>query len=125
MIAEAWHLPSSKDATDGRHVIVCSSGVLFDEEYKKDTFPFVFLHYSPRIMGFWGQGLVSSLMGTQVDINKMLMTATKSIYLMATPRVWIEAAQRFRKPTLITISAPLHLPRGASHLYGWQHGAWA
>lgn len=117
MIAEAWHLPSSKDATDGRHVIVCSSGVLFDEEYKKDTFPFVFLHYSPRIMGFWGQGLAEQLMGTQVDINKMLMTATKSINLMATPRVWIEDSSKVPKAHINNDIGSIGTYRGAPPIF--------
>lgn len=90
MVVEAWHLPSGKEAGDGKHVIACSSGVIFEEEYEKDKFPFVFLHYSPRIMGFWGQGLAEQLMGTQVEINKLLMTISQSINLVGVPRVFVE-----------------------------------
>jgi hypothetical protein len=97
MIAEAWHLPSSKDATDGRHCIVCTSGIILDEEYKKQKFPFVFLHYSPRILGFWGQGLAEQLMGTQVEINKLLMTISRSINIMGVPRVWLENGSKVVK----------------------------
>lgn len=87
MVAEAWHLPSGKDSGDGRHVIVCSSGTILDEEYEKDKFPFTFLHYSPRLLGFWGQGLAEQLMGTQVQINKILIQMSQSIDLI-TP-VWL------------------------------------
>jgi hypothetical protein len=100
MIAEAWRLPSGKDTNDGRHSIVCSSGVIFDEEYKKDNFPFVFLHYSPRLTGFWGQGLSEQLMGTQVEINKLLMTISQSINLVGVPRVFVEDGSKVVKAHL-------------------------
>lgn len=100
MIAEAWHLPSGKDAGDGRHVIVCSSGVIFDEEYKKKDFPFVFLHYSPRLLGFWAQGLAEQLMGTQMEINKLLMTISSAINLVGVPRVFVEDGSKVVKAHL-------------------------
>lgn len=95
MVAEAWHLPSGDESGDGRHVIVCSEGVIFDsdsEEQKfiKQEFPFIFLHYSNNLVGFWGQGLAEQLMGTQVEINKLLMTISKAINLVGVPRVFVE-----------------------------------
>lgn len=100
MLVEAWHLPSSKTANDGRHVIACSSGVLLDEEYDKDGFPFVFLHYSPRMVGFWAQGLAEQLTGTQIEINKLLVTISKSISLVGVPRVFVEDGSRVVKSHL-------------------------
>src|SRR5271165_3238112 len=32
IISEGWHLPSGKDASDGRHVIACSAGIIRSEE---------------------------------------------------------------------------------------------
>lgn len=97
MVAEAWHLPSGKDAKDGLHTIVCSSGILLDESFKKEKFPFGFMHYSPRLLGFWGQPLTEQLLGTQVEINKLLMTITKSINLLGVPRVFIEDGSKVVK----------------------------
>ncbi len=90
LIVEAWHLPSSKDADDGYHVIACSSGILLKEKYTKSSFPFIFLHYSPRLLGFWSQGLAEQLMGTQIEINTLLFTMSKSIKVVGVPRVYIE-----------------------------------
>jgi len=90
MIVEGWHLPSGEDSGDGLHVIACSSGELGEEEWTKDYFPFEFMHYSPRILGFWGQGLAEQLMGTQVEINKILSTISVSINLVGVPRVFVE-----------------------------------
>jgi len=90
MVVEAWHLPSSKKASDGRHVIACSAGILLDEEYKDESFPFVFIHFSPRLVGLWGQGLAEQLTGTQLEINKILVTVSQSISLVGVPRIFVE-----------------------------------
>lgn len=100
MVVEAWHLPSSETAEDGRHTIACTSGVLLDEQYNKSTFPFVFLHYSPRMVGFWAQGLAEQLMGTQTEINKLLITISQSISLVGVPRVFVEDGSKVVKAHL-------------------------
>lgn len=97
MVVEGWHLPSGPDAGDGKHVIACSSGIIFEEEYEKEKFPFVFLHYNPRLLGFFGQSLAEQLMGTQVEINKLLMTITRSINLVGVPRVFYEVGSKIVK----------------------------
>jgi hypothetical protein len=100
MVVESWHLPSSADSDDGMHVISCSSGPLLVEEYKRQKFPFVFLHFSPAILGFWGQGLAEQLMGTQVEINKLLMTISQAINLVGVPRVFVEKGSKVVKAHL-------------------------
>lgn len=94
MIVEAWSLPSGKDMGDGRHVLAVSSGALLDEEYDKPRFPFVFLHYSPRMLGLWAQGLAEQLMGTQMELNSLLFTISRSIKLAGVPRVFIEEGSK-------------------------------
>lgn len=100
IVVEAWHLPSSKEAKDGLHVIVCSEGLIFDEQWKHNKFPFAFMPYSERMLGFWGQGLAEQLMGTQVEINKLLMTITSSINLVGVPRVFVEDGSKIVKAHL-------------------------
>lgn len=90
IVAEGWRLPSSDESGDGLHAMVCSSGVIYDEEWTKDYFPFELLHYSPRMVGMWGQGLAERQMGTQVGINQLLMTIHKSINLVGVPRIFVE-----------------------------------
>lgn len=117
IVAEAWHLPSGPDANDGRHCIVCSEGTILDEPWKKDTFPFVFLHYSPRPMGFWGQGLAEQLMGTQVEINKLLMTISQSINLVGVPRVFVEDGSKVVKAHLNNSIGSIVTYRGTKPQY--------
>lgn len=94
MLVEAWHLPSGENSGDGRHCIVCSDGYLLDEPWTKRKFPFVFMHYAPRLVGFWGQGLAERLMGTQIEINRLLMTISASINLVGVPRVFVNVGSK-------------------------------
>lgn len=94
MVVEGWHLRSGKNATDGRHTLACSSGYLLDEEYTKDFFPFTFLHYAPRLLGFWSQGVAEQLMGTQMELNSILYTISRAIKLVGVPRVFQEESSK-------------------------------
>lgn len=90
IVAEGWHRPSFSEAGDGRHVIVCSSGVLLDEEWDKPTFPFVKIGYNPNPVGYFSQSLMEILMPTQMEIYKMLIVASQAIELMGVPRIYID-----------------------------------
>ena len=94
MVVEGWHLPSGPGAKDGRHTIACSAGVLVDEKWEKDKFPFIFLQYSQRLLGFWSQGLAEQLMGTQIEINSLLYTISKAIKLVGVPRIFVEEGSK-------------------------------
>lgn len=100
MVIEAWHLPSGKDSGDGMHVIVCSEGIIFEEPWDKKTFPFVKIPYCPRLLGWDSQGLAEQLMGTQVEINKLLMTVSSAINLVGVPRVFVEKGSKVVKAHL-------------------------
>ena len=117
MLVEAWHLPSGKTADDGRHVIVCSSGVLLDEPWEEECFPFVFLNYAPRLVGFWAQGLSEQLMGTQVEINKLLVTISQSIALVGVPRVFVEDGSKVVKAHLNNQVGSIVTYRGTKPVY--------
>lgn len=90
IVSEGWRLPSGTNTHDGRHVIVCSSGVLLDEPWEKPTFPFVKIGYNPNIVGWFSQSLCEILMPTQMEIYKMLIIASQSIELMGVPRILID-----------------------------------
>jgi len=89
IVSEGWHLPSGANAKDGRHVIVCSEGVLLDEPWTKDYFPFVKLSYNPNTVGFFSQGMAEILFPTQMEIYKMLIIASQSIELTGVPKIVI------------------------------------
>lgn len=89
-VHESWHLPSAPDATDGRRIIYTSAGTLLDEPYVHDFFPFAFLRWSPPVLGFFGEGLVSELVPIQISMIKALQTIEESQELMSVPRILVE-----------------------------------
>lgn len=117
MVVEGWRLPSGPDAGDGKHMIACTSGPLFEEEYEKDKFPFVFLNYSPRMLGLFGQGLAEQLMGTQVEINKLLITISRSINIVGVPRVFLEDGSKVVKSHLNNEIGAIVTYRGTKPIY--------
>jgi hypothetical protein len=80
-VTESWHLPSGPGAKDGKHVITCGELVLFSEEYDKGFFPFAKIDWSPRMYGFWGQGLAEQLSGIQLEVNRLSWIAQKSFQM--------------------------------------------
>lgn len=94
MVVEGWHLKSGKNAKDGLHMIACSECSLLEENYEKKTFPYTFMHYSKRLLGAWGQGIPEQLMGTQSNINKLMITIDESINIIGVPKVFIEEGSK-------------------------------
>lgn len=97
MVVEGWSLPSGEDAGDGLHTIACSSGELFSEPWTKKTFPFVFLHHKKKALGFWSSSIAENLMGTQLELNSLLDTISKSIKLVGIPVVFYEQGSKVNK----------------------------
>lgn len=90
VVIESWHLKSGSKARDGKRVISISNTVLLEEKYDRDEFPFVFLNWDEPLVGFWGNGLVSELIGIQVEINKILRNIQVAQAVCSTPRVFVE-----------------------------------
>jgi uncharacterized membrane protein YuzA (DUF378 family) len=102
MVVEGWKLASGTDKKakgyiPGRHTIATVEGVIFDEEYHKTKFPFVFMNYSDPFLGFFGQGLATQLFGTQMTLNRILYTIARSITLVGVPRVFIDQSSKVVK----------------------------
>lgn len=93
-VVESWRLPSSPDSEDGLHSICVRSATLFIEEYKKTYFPFAFMRWTKRPIGFFGQGLSEQLTGIQLEINKILRTIQISMHLTCIPKVFMEASSK-------------------------------
>jgi hypothetical protein len=90
MVVEGWKLPSGPDKKDGRHTIACVNGLIADEVWEKEEFPFVFMNYSDPFLGFFGQGIATRLFGTQLTLNRILYTIARAITLVGVPRVFLD-----------------------------------
>ncbi len=89
IVSEGWHLPSGKEAKDGRHTIVCSEGILLDEPWTKSYFPFEKLDYNQNTIGYFAQGMAEILFPTQMEIYKMLIIASQAIEMTGVPKIII------------------------------------
>lgn len=94
-VIEAWRLQSGEKK--GRHVIVTQDKILFDEDYERDCFPFAILRYSPRLHGFYAQGMAEQLVPIQVEINRTLISIQRSLYLGGTHKIFVKAGSKVIK----------------------------
>jgi hypothetical protein len=99
LIAEAWRRATmiEGEMRPGRHVICVDKGILVDEEYAREYFPFTFSRWSSSLVGFFGQSLADRLTGNQIEINKMLRIIQKSFHLGAAFKVFLEYGSKVAK----------------------------
>lgn len=94
LVVESWRLPSGADKGDGKHTICIANQTLIDEKWEKDYFPFVFMRWNDRPIGFFGQGISEQLSGLQLEINKILRTIQVSMHLVSVPKIFMEASSK-------------------------------
>jgi hypothetical protein len=93
-VFEAWHLPSSRSADDGRHVITVAGGTLLDEPWKRQTFPFAIFQFDRPMLGFWGDGMTEDLAPLQYELNLSLEKLQQCLHLMGVPRTFVERGSK-------------------------------
>ena len=94
-VVEAWKLGAGEEP--GHHIISVENAVLLEEEWGYDRFPFIFIRWSPKLMGFWGQGVAEELTGIQIEINRILKRIQKAFHLLAVPWVLVEQGSKVTK----------------------------
>lgn len=101
MVVEGWRLPCGIDSEEGyaagRHTLATVEGTIYDGEWKKPKFPFVFFNYSDPWLGFFGQGIGTQLFGTQLSLQRILYTISRAITLVGVPRVFIDQSSKVVK----------------------------
>ena len=100
-VRESWHLPSGPGADDVKHCITIDGAVLGEmEPWPHSFFPFARVQWSPRLYGYWGQGLAEQLQNIQLEINKLLWVIQRSMHLMGSFKVFIENGSKIVKEHL-------------------------
>lgn len=101
LVRESWHLPSSEGAKDGVHCITVDGHLISElEPWEHDWFPFARMQWTPRLFGYWGQGLAEQLMNIQLEINKLLWAIQRSFHLAGTFKVLVENGSKIVKEHL-------------------------
>lgn len=100
-VRESWHLASGPGADDGKHCITIDGAVLGEmEPWPHQWFPFARCQWTPRLYGYWGQGLAEQLQNIQLEINKLLWVIQRSMHLMGSFKVFIENGSKIVKEHL-------------------------
>lgn len=66
---EAWHLPTLRDSTNGRHVLCYDGGTLVTEDWKEPRFPWAMFRLNDPDWGMYGTGFVDDLIELQYRVN--------------------------------------------------------
>lgn len=80
---ERWEL-----GDEACHEIAVSSGLLFEEKWPLDCFPFVFRRYRPEILGFWGKGIAEILTPIQVEMNRTYRSISEQLRRKGRGRIY-------------------------------------
>jgi hypothetical protein len=112
-VAESWKLPTSEEAHDGKHVISIDTGILFEEEWEKNYFPFSRFSWKPRVYGWHGGSLAEELIGTQVEMNHLLHLMQRAFRMIAAFKIFVENGTVPDSHFNDRIGTILHIPKGA------------
>ncbi|MFA6167026.1 MAG: hypothetical protein WC700_10435 [Gemmatimonadaceae bacterium] len=91
-IYEAWHLPSSPGAGDGRHCI-CLDGSgkpLVDEDWDGTRYPIAVVRCLDSTMGWWGDMLAQRALGAQQELEKLMGRIQESMHVHAVQRTFVQ-----------------------------------
>ena len=88
-VIEAWHLPSSPDAKDGRHIVAIEGQILLDEPWRDPDFPLTFFQWSEPLSGWWASGIADEVGALQWRINKLVTRLQEAIDLTCNPRLLV------------------------------------
>lgn len=67
-VCEAWRLPFSS-SKPGRHVITVEDETLVDEEWTRNEFPFIWIHWAKHLVGSDGTSLVEEISSISDAVN--------------------------------------------------------
>lgn len=120
-VGESWHLPSGVDedgkpSDDGKHVIYISNAVLTpknERQWKKLRFPFSVYRWKKDTEGWHGIPLARDLIGSQVEMNHLLIMFQRAFRMQAAFRIWVETGTVPDQHFQDKIGTILHGPKGS------------
>ncbi len=105
-VVESWHLGAmdeNGDLVGGKHCIalVSDSVMLAEpEDWEHPFFPFAKIPWSPRLTGYWSQGLAEQLQGDQIELNKELLHIQRSLHIAGSIKVFLKNGSKVVKETI-------------------------
>lgn len=96
-VAEGYRLPLKADKSDGRYIVAIHNKTLVLETYRQDYFPFLFSQFKAPLSGFFSPGVCDELADVQREIDRLFVKISKSLDLVATPRVFLHKSSGVTK----------------------------
>lgn len=96
-VAEGWRLPIKADKSDGRYIVAIKNRTLLMENYRQPYFPFLFSRWKAPLSGFFSTGVCDELADVQKEIDRLFVKISKSLDLVATPRVFLHKSSGVTK----------------------------
>ena len=92
-VREAWHLPSSEGAFDGKHVVTLQKATLTpieEQGWELNTFPFSFFSWDTPVIGWYPAGLVEKEEPLQKQANKLFGRIQDAMHLYSQANTYVE-----------------------------------
>ncbi len=96
-VITGWHLPTDEDSGDGKVVVAIDDCILSQGEWNRPRFPFAESRYMLPPDGYWGIGVVSQLVGMQVELNRTLLSRQTALDMLSAPFVAVERGSQIVK----------------------------
>jgi len=85
---EWWSLPLSVDCP-GKHVLAFAGGVLIEEPWERDTFPFACVRWSREFAGWHGHALIDDISEIDSEMNDVLARVVRTVRLTGMGTLYI------------------------------------
>jgi len=117
-VRQSWHLPSGPKAKDGKTIVTVDGGALTEMlPWEHDVFPFARFKWSPRLWGYWSQGIAEQIQNIQLQVNELLAVIQRSLHLGGAYKIFLEMGSKVVKEAINNEIGGIVYYRGAKPEY--------
>jgi hypothetical protein len=84
---EWWSLPLGPESK-GKHVLAFDGGILLEEEWTRDSFPFALIRWDRSFQGWHGHSLIDDISLINDEMNNLLARIARTVRLTSLNIVW-------------------------------------
>jgi hypothetical protein len=84
---EMWTLPTGKESP-GKHVLAFDGGILIEDEWKRESFPFAMVRWDRKFQGFEGTSLIDETAAVDDEMNELLARISTCVRLTSMAICW-------------------------------------
>lgn len=84
---EWWLLPLST-SMKGKHVLAFQGGILIEEDWERDTFPFASIRWAREFQGWHGRSLIDTVAAIDDEMNDLVARVVRTVRLTGMARTY-------------------------------------